>query len=285
MKVKVITGLVATVAFVAVLFTINTIIFPIVICLLAAMAVYEIEKAVGLKNIFIMVLSIAVAALIPLTTITNKSLPVIPIAIFYIIISFIFMILKYENTKIEHVIITIFASIAVPYSFSLMIRFTDLQQTFSSFNLGFSRKEGYFVLLLSLFCAWLTDTFAYFAGSFFGKHKLCPKVSPNKTVEGAVGGVLCTLLLNIALFFIFKKYFFETNHLGLAFVIPASLVLSIVSIFGDLTASALKRAYGIKDFGKLLPGHGGIMDRFDSLLFVMPTLYAMMQLYFSYIYK
>ena len=92
---------------------------------------------------------------------------------------------------------------------------------------------------------------------------------------GAIGGVAGAVLLNTLLLFVFKKFFFQ-NGSDISYIAVGilSAILSVISMFGDLTASTLKRNFGIKDFGKILPGHGGIMDRFDSMLFVLPTLYA-----------
>ena len=111
-----------------------------------------------------------------------------------------------------------------------------------------------------------TDTFAYFTGVFLGKHKLCPTISPKKTVEGAIGGILgCTILT------IF--YFKIVGINNILYIIIFSVFVSIFSMIGDLLASKIKREYGVKDFGNFLPGHGGILDRFDSLLFVAPVVY------------
>ena len=122
---------------------------------------------------------------------------------------------------------------------------------------------------------WMADAGGFFVGATLGKHKLCPKISPKKSVEGAIGGIAGAVLLNVLLLFLFKKFIFESeprlSYIGVALL---SIVLSIVSMFGDLAASTVKRNFGIKDFGKLLPGHGGIMDRFDSALFVLPVLYS-----------
>jgi len=111
-----------------------------------------------------------------------------------------------------------------------------------------------------------TDTFAYFAGVFFGKHKLCPNVSPKKTIEGAIGGILGCLGLTIAYF----KFFGINISI---YTIIFSIFVSAFSMVGDLLASKIKREYDVKDFGNILPGHGGILDRFDSLLFVAPVVY------------
>jgi len=111
-----------------------------------------------------------------------------------------------------------------------------------------------------------TDTFAYFVGVFFGKHKLCPHVSPKKTVEGAIGGIVgCTILTII--------YFKVLGINNFLYTIIFSIFVSAFSMIGDLLASKIKREHGIKDFGNFLPGHGGILDRFDSLLFVAPVVY------------
>ncbi len=111
-----------------------------------------------------------------------------------------------------------------------------------------------------------SDTFAYFSGKMFGKHKLYPEVSPNKTIEGAIGGIIgCTV---ISLF-----YFDYLSINKYIYIIIFSISASVFSMVGDLVASKIKREYSIKDFGNMLPGHGGILDRFDSVLFVAPVVY------------
>lgn len=119
-----------------------------------------------------------------------------------------------------------------------------------------------------------TDTFAYFCGKFFGKTKLVPRLSPNKTVEGSIGGIIFTVLalLLYSNFVDFK--FFESNALNVFFQIVFAVLGSIISQIGDLFASGLKRTCKIKDFGKIIPGHGGIMDRADSIIFTAIYIYA-----------
>ncbi|MED4312658.1 phosphatidate cytidylyltransferase [Heyndrickxia coagulans] len=126
---------------------------------------------------------------------------------------------------------------------------------------------GITYILYALFLIWATDSGAYFIGRAFGKHKLWPEISPNKTVEGALGGVLCAAVVAVLFFF------FSNIGLGLWRLMMSTVVLSVFGQIGDLVESAYKRHYGVKDAGKILPGHGGILDRFDSLLFVLPLIH------------
>jgi phosphatidate cytidylyltransferase len=122
--------------------------------------------------------------------------------------------------------------------------------------------RGVGALLLTVFCVWATDSFALFVGKAFGKHKLAPKLSPGKTVEGAIGG----LAFGVATGALFGWLFFRDVPLGLTI----GAIAGVFGQIGDLFESALKRELGIKDFGGIIPGHGGVLDRFDSLLFVAP---------------
>lgn len=119
--------------------------------------------------------------------------------------------------------------------------------------------------------AFATDTFAYFSGYLFGKHKLIPKVSPKKTIEGAIGGILGSTICAILFGYIFK--------LNIVPLVLIGSIGSIVAQFGDLFASSIKRYVGIKDYGKLIPGHGGILDRFDSVILVAPFVYFAITLF------
>jgi len=130
-----------------------------------------------------------------------------------------------------------------------------------------------FVLIFTILSAAMTDTFALFSGKLFGKHKLCPDISPKKTVEGAIGGIIMGVIITL-LFSILTNEIFGVN-LGILRAVCFALILSIFSEFGDLTASMIKRAYSVKDFGNLLPGHGGLLDRIDSIIFIMPVAYLL----------
>jgi phosphatidate cytidylyltransferase len=137
-------------------------------------------------------------------------------------------------------------------------------------------RYGHFFVWLSFIAAWGCDTGAYFTGVTLGKHKLVPKLSPKKTVEGAVGGVVLATLLATGYGIAVSAFSQTLDTTIIGFCATAGFVGSILSQFGDLTASAIKRHTGIKDYGKIIPGHGGIMDRFDSVLFTAPVIYVVM---------
>ena len=271
MKQRVITGLIFGIVFIGALLLMNTIVFPVFISLISSIAVFEIVKAVGMKNKLIMAATIALSAIIPFLVNFGIKIPVAAFGGVYVVLILVLMLVKFEETKFEQAVIAIFASVCIPYSFSLLIVFRDIAKYID----GYTKTDGVFLLVFAVLVSWTTDVFAYFVGSKIGKHKLCPKISPKKSVEGAIGGVVGAVLLNSLLLLVFKKFFFqngsEISYIGVGIL---SAILSVVSMFGDLAASTLKRNFGIKDFGKLLPGHGGIMDRFDSMLFVLPVLYS-----------
>ncbi|MFC6261079.1 phosphatidate cytidylyltransferase [Levilactobacillus fujinensis] len=131
-----------------------------------------------------------------------------------------------------------------------------------------ARAVSLVALLYALFIVWTTDSGAYMIGRRFGRNKLAPHISPNKTWEGSIGGSIVGTIVGSVFW-----YFFPIGHLSLGIMILLTLIFSIVGQFGDLVESALKRYYGVKDSGKILPGHGGILDRFDSLLLVLPVIH------------
>lgn len=158
--------------------------------------------------------------------------------------------LYFENGKLIFTVIYV----ALPFSFALGLpQFSASDNTFS--------LEVFFLFVL----IWSSDSFAYFAGRLFGKHKMAPKISPKKTWEGFAGGVLLTLLL---------AYFIEANLPDLRgnWMVVGFLV-SVFAPLGDLVESQLKRTFGVKDSGNIIPGHGGILDRLDSFIICVPVVY------------
>lgn len=154
-----------------------------------------------------------------------------------------------NSERIEHIKLSLLLSLYITGLFSPIIFFS------------------WRMIALLLLLSFGTDTFAYFVGCLFGKHKLCPVISPNKSVEGAIGGVLGATLLGA----LWVYFMLPGTGAGFYFCLP---ILSILSEFGDLFASIIKRKYGIKDYSNLIPGHGGVLDRFDSVLFITAILYV-----------
>ena len=131
-------------------------------------------------------------------------------------------------------------------------------------------------VLITILAASGSDTFAYFTGKFLGKNKLAPKISPNKTVEGAIGGLLGGTVLSFL-----YVIFFAQKATGVLWYLLLAFLLALFSQFGDLAASLAKRYFGIKDFGKIIPGHGGVLDRVCSIIFVLPLTYAFIKLFYG----
>lgn len=170
-------------------------------------------------------------------------------SIFIILISSLLIMVFSKNFHIIDLAYTLTGILYVPF---LLFHITYLDNT----------KYIWLIYIT----AWGTDTFAYIFGNLFGKNKLCPKLSPNKTVEGSLGGIIGSLILTI----IFSVYF-KLNPMWKMIIL--AIVTSIMAQLGDLTASKIKRITGIKDYGYIMPGHGGILDRFDSILFTAPIVY------------
>lgn len=146
--------------------------------------------------------------------------------------------------------------VAIPLSYLYRIRIID--------------KYGIYVFILLFVSSWIADTMAYFTGVNFGKHKLVPNLSPKKSVEGAIGGVAGAAIVGLIYGIVLQ------NILDINAAVPFMIISALgafISIFGDLAASAIKRNYNVKDYSNLIPGHGGILDRFDSMIFVAPIVY------------
>ena len=137
---------------------------------------------------------------------------------------------------------------------------------------------GPYRYLLVFIGPWVSDTFAYLTGRAIGRHKLIPEVSPKKTVEGAVGGVVFAALAFVLCGWIVKRFFAPSLSVNLLVMALSGAVVAVVSQIGDLAMSVIKRRYGIKDYGNLFPGHGGVLDRFDSVLLTAPVLVMLSQI-------
>jgi phosphatidate cytidylyltransferase len=208
------------------------------------------------------------AAVIFLCFTFNVNIKLILIIVLFTIICLSVPIFKFNKYDPLDSAFTIVGFLYPGLIFLLFIPFNELCLPRSSF-----------ILMLTFLATWGTDTFAYFSGIAFGKTKLIPSISPKKTVEGSIGGFLGSILTSIVLGLI------GNYKLGMTFTVYNYIIIGIIcgtlSQIGDLAASVFKRYCDIKDYGKILPGHGGIMDRFDSILFTVPAIYLYFLLFLA----
>lgn len=264
MKQRIVSGAVLVLFFAAVIVFNQS--FPlalnIVVALISAAAVFELAKALGLeRKWFLFLPALATAAAIPFCSGEYQFL----VYCIFTLLVFSAMIVYHHETSFKEVAVLYSMVVMIPCALHTMVSLRAL-----------SPEHGMFYVLIAVLCAWVADAGAFFAGTFFGKHKLCPEISPKKTVEGAVGGLivnvavimLCGLLLSQA----FYSGEVQVNYLALFLV---GFFGTFISILGDLSFSLIKRSCHIKDFGQVIPGHGGILDRFDSVIFTVPFVYLL----------
>jgi phosphatidate cytidylyltransferase len=280
MKTRVITGLVAAALPLAALFFVDSPLLGIFCAVFGAMASYEICHVTKVRNKAMVALAAAVAALVAPTLeyrlFERFRLPPWFFLLVYVFVMVLLMLVKFGETRFEHLLYALLASLGAPAALAMLVVIRNAVRERA--GEAYEKNLAAYVIFLTLCCAMLTDTFAYFAGSRLGRHKLCPKISPKKTWEGAVGGVLGTALANMGFAVLFNAFFLHGHALRPVAIGLVSVPVCVVSIIGDLAASALKRNCGAKDFGHLFPGHGGVMDRLDSLSYVAPFMFTLLQL-------
>ncbi|MBE6661291.1 MAG: hypothetical protein E7605_07820 [Ruminococcaceae bacterium] len=262
---RIITAVVAIAIFLPVLYFSETIVFPIVMALLSLIGCFEMLRCTELiKKYALSVPVLGLSLALPLLPYWYDSATVEHVCLMALIVLalYLFTIMTFSRGKIT------LANVGSAYlsCFYIIVAFMALCL------LRYRVAAGEYVYLICFIGAWVTDTFAYFSGFLFGKHKLIPDVSPKKTIEGSVGGTLFCILAMVGYGWIVQLVSggnVTANYLTLA---VSGLFIAVVAQVGDLLMSAVKRTYGIKDYGKLFPGHGGVLDRFDSVLAVALVL-------------
>ncbi|MDR2525208.1 MAG: phosphatidate cytidylyltransferase [Oscillospiraceae bacterium] len=288
MKIRIITGLFWAAVAITALVKLDSPLLGILLIPFTAMACYEICHVAKIKNKALLWLAVAVAALVPPYMEHHWRLPAFlqlrPVALVAVLAAVfcVLALVKSEQTRFEHILFAVLGAVVVPAGLSSLTVLRDLIMTAQRAMVAAEPTAVFILSVYMLFftfcCAWLTDTFAYFVGSKLGKHKLAPKISPKKTVEGAIGGMLCTLIANLGFALLFNNLFlqgvYKVNLVGIALL---TIPLCMISILGDLCFSLMKRNFDTKDFGRFFPGHGGVMDRFDSLVVVAPGCALLLQ--------
>lgn len=261
MKTRIISAAVGLILLAAVICFFETPVLDVAVALLSVIAVHELIHAAGLskKMLFEAVCLIFAVAFSSVYFSMLSSATMIAELVFAGVV-LIFVLADHKELPATSAAFAFFAAALVPRVFSILLLYRQ-----------YGSPISYFLVFLSLGVAWLNDTFAYFTGCAFGKHKLCPEISPKKTVEGAIGGIVGDLVVCLGLTYAFSVYTgVSINWLSFGIFLPFG---AVAGILGDLCASIIKRQFGIKDYGNIMPGHGGVMDRFDSWIFVAPLLY------------
>ena len=242
--------------------------------MLAALAViggHELMKCVGAQQERPLCVLVALGAVLFIardffvfsdSTALRWSTTYFPVALVALtVLLFAYAVYRGGEVKFAQLCAGLFSVYAIPYAFAAFLRL---------YSCGYHRA----FLMLPLIFSFCSDTFAFFAGLTMGKHKLAPKVSPKKTVEGAIGGLLGNMVGGVVFAWVMNTWYgYAIDWVGMAVL---GLGCGVVAQLGDLSFSLIKREFGIKDYGKLFLAHGGVLDRFDSVLFVAPTLAVLM---------
>lgn len=231
------------------------------LCILCGLAAYELLWATGMtRNRGILALAVLFAAGVPWWLYFGAEASIFLLAFsLYAFALFCIALCRHESVKSQQVFAALFGGAVLPAALSLLLWI--LQD-----------EHGKYMVLMPCIAAWMSDTCAYFGGTFFGRHKLAPAISPKKTVEGSVIGILGACIFQLIYAFILMRGF--SLSVNIPAIIAFGLIGAAAGQIGDLSLSLIKRECGIKDYGRLMPGHGGVLDRFDSLIFILPFFYA-----------
>ena len=284
MRTRIISGAVGVLLLSAVLYFHETIVLPIAVAAIIAVMLFELLRAVKMEKCIPVLLASEICGIaMPFiysffyfweekekgvwieTKDGSITIAAFALTLLCAFVIFITWLRKHKEIRYEQVFFVLAVMVFVPNAMTTMVRIDRM----------FPENGGLFYLVMGLCGAWIADTGAYFSGVALGKHKLCPEISPKKTIEGLVGGILTTAIVYAVAFSIYEGGF-ELKTAIIAFVTGA--VCAVIGTVGDLSASMVKRQIGFKDYGKIMPGHGGLMARFDSVLFVLPTFYVFLNI-------
>ncbi len=249
-----------------------SLLFEVAIAGLICMCIYEALTCAGCATKKkLLIPSLVYGALVPLSFLVREYLypnrnpyyGVIIISFFYLVLLFIILMMNFKKTKFSEATVAMFLTVVITCFLSNIIFIRRLE------------PHGFFFMVLCIVCSsWCTDIFAYLTGILIGRHHPFPNISPKKSVEGCIGGAV----FSMGAYFLFCVIY--QNHTGVEInwllVLLYSFSCTVIGQIGDLSFSYIKRSYGIKDFGRVLPGHGGFLDRLDSLIFIAPMFYALM---------
>ena len=286
MKTRVITAIVGLAVLAVVLAFFNTALFDLVLAGICLLGMHEVFGAMGFgkKQWYLFAAAVPYTLLVMLSSSAAVRALLLPASFLVVLFYNICLIASHSTLDFGKLAGYVYFSGVILFCFYSLIHLKRMLP-FDTFQYD----AIYFILLILCF-AWGGDTFAYFAGRAFGKHKLAPIVSPNKTVEGAIGGICGSMLIGVIATVIYgmlsgryAAFTVEVTVRHYLVVVGMGAIASVLGILGDLFASAVKRQVGIKDYGTIFPGHGGILDRFDSVMFIAPFVSIVVRYFFYFI--
>lgn len=271
MGIRLISSAVASAIAIGVLLLHHTIVFPIAIAVVCVILLFELFRAGGCLKFRLpagvaFLYGMGLPFLVYFDQTAFRPLVVASVCIL-LLLSYI---LLHERMSLFHALLMVFGTLLIPYSMCCCITLNEKDGI-----------HGIIYVVMALCGAWLADSGAYFVGTFCGKHKLCPQISPKKTVEGFIGGVVTNGILFIAFAAVYSRIMAARGDIFTVHYVTVCLLgmaCALIGTVGDLTASLIKRHFQIKDYGNIMPGHGGLLDRFDSVLLVVPFFCAVLQL-------
>lgn len=270
MLTRIIVGLIFAVVYLTFLLILPPVGLACGMAFVCALAAYELLRATKAANHRIMYQTTVVAsAIIPLGYCFGRGEQALRLSLLAILIGLFFTAVRYyedgeNNVRYEQIMTCLFAGVLIPYCLSSLVQLRIME-------------NGRFLVLLPVICANLTDVGAYFVGMFLGKHRGVTRVSPNKSLEGYVGGILFGCLIMMLYGLVLRR--FAGLEVSMPILALYGLAGSAVTELGDLSFSLIKRQHGVKDYGDLMPGHGGMMDRFDSTVFAAPMILLLVELF------
>ncbi len=244
----------------------------IVLSLICCIAIFEFTKAIKTLQIYqLSITSMIFSLAYPMLLRFHINMELCYV---YTAIMMAFMIFFHTKISFKDFAYTFSMTLIITISMSSILLMKELDG-----------KHAIMYLVLALAVPWFADGGAYFAGVTLGKHKMCPNISPNKTIEGAIGGGIACIVATVGTALLFEKVFYANDiTVNYVAVVILGCAGSVLSILGDLCFSVIKRSYAVKDYGEIIPGHGGILDRFDSVICFAPFL-QLMVMYFPIIIK
>lgn len=257
MKIRILTAAVLVPFLLLTLFVLPIWVLTVVLSLICALGVYELLFSTGLvRQTRLLVYSAITAAMVPFWCFFDGNEHfLLGIILLFISVMFMEIMIGRLTVPFDKLCLCFFGAFVIPYLLSSLIRIMN-------------SELGRYVIIVPFILAFLSDSGAYFIGCAYGKHKLAPLISPKKSIEGVFGGILGAVV-GMLIYSLIMDFGFNL-HVNYLLAVLYGLLGSLVAVFGDLCLSAVKRQVGIKDFGSLMPGHGGILDRFDSVIFCAP---------------